>query len=118
MERLLNATHDQHDRLRTHLQNILEISNGHSAVARAEKKYRLEPNMHEHMARFEHRSDLDGERFATFVALIRADPRTRPIQFACSPRASTARTDRALRPNALLDKLIGFFLTLETRIRN
>jgi hypothetical protein len=113
MKRLFNAAHHQHNRLRTDFQNVLEVSNSHPAVARTEKEYRFEPNVHENMARFEHRIDLDGERLSALVALVCADPRTRPIEFACSLRAATARTNCTLRPNATLYKLVSFFLSVE-----
>ena len=69
--------------------------------------------MHRDMAGLEHGPDLHGEGLAALVALVDADPGALALHLADAVHAAAMRADRAVRPDARLDPIVGGLLVVK-----
>lgn len=100
----------------TDFENSPEVFRFDRPSTEPDQEDRLEPIVHEDMARLEDRADLHRKGLTASIAFVGADARARALQAADPFDLAAARTRWALRPHTSFDVSVCLFLTLKTQI--
>src|SRR6266851_675034 len=93
----------------------MQLIRANTLLARRDAADGLQPEAHGNVARLEDRPDLDRERLAAIVALVRTDPRRLAGHRPVALDAAAMRTDWAFRPDAGFDEAVSGFFVVEMR---
>ena len=97
--------------LERNAKRAVQLIRANALLARRDQEDRLQPETQGNVAGLEDRPDLDRERLAAVVALVRADARTFAIHRAVALDAAAMRADGAFRPDTRFDESVsGFFV--------
>src|SRR6185437_1885393 len=99
LHRLADAVRHEPRRLEGDPESAVELVGADAFLARRDQENRLEPQAHLDMGLLEDGPDLDGERLAAVVALVRANAGRFAAHLPVALGAATVRADRAFRPN-------------------
>ncbi len=111
--RLADAVSHEPSSFQGHAQCPMQLVRTDALLARAEKEYRLKPDMQLDVACLEDGPDLDGEGLAAGIALVGAYAGTLTLELAAAVNNAAVWANTYVRPNPSLDKCVSRFFVVE-----